>query len=228
MMAGALAVLRQARRRPRGRPLRRGRRTRHRISASLACWTARPWRRAAWCLATSSCSPSPSAPARSWRQPCRAGRGRGTWWLPSKCMDLSNAAAATVLRQHGAAGCTDVTGFGLAGHLSEMARASGVGVRMEAGRVPHLAGRARCVVGRHCQFLAGQQRTLDGRFHDSRRGTECAGSSRAGGPRKRPADYWRGHSRRSGRAVRRGTSSGWLCGSRGESARLAVPSWSSA
>ena len=55
-------------------------------------------------------------------------------------MDTSNATAATILRRHGASGCTDVTGFGLAGHLAEMARASGVGVRVDARRVPKLDG----------------------------------------------------------------------------------------
>ena len=57
-----------------------------------------------------------------------------------ECMDRSNAAAAAILRDHGASGCTDVTGFGLAGHLSEMVRASAVGARVDAGRVPHLRG----------------------------------------------------------------------------------------
>ncbi len=37
-------------------------------------------------------------------------------------------------------GCTDVTGFGLIGHGSEMAQASGVTLRIEAGRVPTFAG----------------------------------------------------------------------------------------
>ena len=55
-------------------------------------------------------------------------------------MDASNAAAAEVLRTHGASACTDVTGFGLAGHLTEMTRASGVGARVFAAQVPHLPG----------------------------------------------------------------------------------------
>lgn len=58
-------------------------------------------------------------------------------------MDTSNAAAATVLRRHGAKGCTDVTGFGLAGHLTEMTRAAGVGARLQATAVPQLPGAER-------------------------------------------------------------------------------------
>ena len=58
-------------------------------------------------------------------------------------MDSSNAAAANVLRRHGAKGCTDVTGFGLAGHLTEMTRAAGVGARLQAVAVPLLPGASR-------------------------------------------------------------------------------------
>ena len=55
-------------------------------------------------------------------------------------MDSSNAHAADVLREHGATACTDVTGFGLVGHLSEMTRASGMGARIQAESVPVLPG----------------------------------------------------------------------------------------
>jgi len=57
-------------------------------------------------------------------------------------MDCSNARAVEVLRKHGATACTDVTGFGLAGHLSEMTRATGrgIGVRIDSDKVPQLPG----------------------------------------------------------------------------------------
>ena len=58
-------------------------------------------------------------------------------------MDASNANAASVLRRHGAKGCTDVTGFGLAGHLTEMTRAAGVGARLRLAAVPQLLGAER-------------------------------------------------------------------------------------
>jgi selenide,water dikinase len=45
-----------------------------------------------------------------------------------------------IVREVGAHALTDVTGFGLLGHASEMAEASGVAFRIEADRVPILGG----------------------------------------------------------------------------------------
>ena len=53
-------------------------------------------------------------------------------------MLLSNLAAAELLSTYGATACTDVTGFGLAGHLLEMLRASGMGAELYAGKLPVL------------------------------------------------------------------------------------------
>ena len=55
-------------------------------------------------------------------------------------MDQSNALAAGILRDHGATACTDVTGFGLLGHLGEMMRASDRAVVLDAFAVPVLGG----------------------------------------------------------------------------------------
>lgn len=41
-------------------------------------------------------------------------------------MQQSSADAARILKDHGATACTDVTGFGLVGHLVEMTRPSQV------------------------------------------------------------------------------------------------------
>jgi selenide,water dikinase len=51
-----------------------------------------------------------------------------------------NRVAAQVAREAGAAGATDITGFGLLGHATEMVVASGAGIELEAARVPLLAG----------------------------------------------------------------------------------------
>ncbi|WP_017315629.1 selenide, water dikinase SelD [Mastigocladopsis repens] len=55
-------------------------------------------------------------------------------------MLLSNQAAAACLLQHGATACTDVTGFGLLGHLMEMLQASNVAIELQLEAIPVLAG----------------------------------------------------------------------------------------
>jgi len=49
-----------------------------------------------------------------------------------------NAGAADAMRVAGASACTDVTGYGLLGHLHEMVQQSGVAARVRAGAVPLL------------------------------------------------------------------------------------------
>jgi selenide,water dikinase len=52
----------------------------------------------------------------------------------------SNAEAARAAREAGARAGTDVSGFGLAGHLATMLRASGVGARVDLDALPVLPG----------------------------------------------------------------------------------------
>jgi selenium donor protein len=54
-------------------------------------------------------------------------------------MATLNRTAAEAMLEAGVHACTDVTGFGLLGHLHEMAAASGVDARLDAGAVPILA-----------------------------------------------------------------------------------------
>lgn len=51
-----------------------------------------------------------------------------------------NRAAAEAMRACGATAATDITGFGLAGHAREMARASGVDLELDRAAVPRLPG----------------------------------------------------------------------------------------
>jgi selenide,water dikinase len=57
-------------------------------------------------------------------------------------MTMLNKAAADGLRSFGGAvhGATDITGFGLLGHATEMARASGVTIALDSRRLPLLPG----------------------------------------------------------------------------------------
>jgi selenide,water dikinase len=74
-----------------------------------------------------------------------AGHMRGlarSAWLQTAItsMRMSNATASRILGEFGATACTDVTGFGLAGHLMEMLRASGVAAVIWPDRIPALPG----------------------------------------------------------------------------------------
>jgi len=63
-------------------------------------------------------------------------------------MCRSSRVAAAILARHGARAATDVTGFGLIGHLVEMTRASQVDVTLALDRVPVLDGaRATIAMG---------------------------------------------------------------------------------
>lgn len=68
-----------------------------------------------------------------------AAKGR---WIDAALtsMQVSNQQAAQCLRAHGATACTDVTGFGLLGHLVEMTKPSGVDAEIQLSALPLLDG----------------------------------------------------------------------------------------
>lgn len=68
-------------------------------------------------------------------------KAKGRWIDNAlQSMLLSNQAAGFCMHRHGATACTDVTGFGLLGHLVEMTRSSGKSVKLHLNALPILDG----------------------------------------------------------------------------------------
>ena len=53
---------------------------------------------------------------------------------------ISNRMAAQILETHGVTACTDITGFGLGGHLLELLDAADISARIRSADVPRYAG----------------------------------------------------------------------------------------
>jgi selenide,water dikinase len=69
------------------------------------------------------------------------GKAKARWVMAAIAhMTQSNGAAARVLRAHGASAATDITGFGLLGHLVEMVKTANVDATLVLPRVPLLEG----------------------------------------------------------------------------------------
>ncbi len=74
-------------------------------------------------------------------------------------MTALNRAAAEAALAAGAVCATDVTGFGLLGHLHKLARASGVTARVDAAAVPYLEGARQALADGYVS--GGSRRNLD-------------------------------------------------------------------
>ncbi len=68
-------------------------------------------------------------------------------WIDAalQSMVISNRKGAEILREYGATACTDLTGFGLLGHLVEMTRPSEVDAEIHLANLPLLDGAQECV-----------------------------------------------------------------------------------
>jgi len=87
---------------------------------------------------------------------------RASWFTAlTASMLASNGPAAQCLDRFDVSGLTDVTGFGLGGHLREMLEASGLAARLTASSLPLLPGAAELIAAGVASTLApaNQERT---------------------------------------------------------------------
>jgi selenide,water dikinase len=76
----------------------------------------------------------------------KRGEAKQSWIdAATESMTTLNSKAAEVAARFKIHAATDITGFGLIGHLRELAKGSGVSVLIHSGRVPLLEGAADCV-----------------------------------------------------------------------------------
>lgn len=128
------------------------------------------------------------------------GKAKGRWIAAAlDSMTQPNRRAAEIFREHGATACTDVTGFGLIGHLREMTDASGVEVELSLSAVPVLDGacepaKAGILSSLHPQNLHSEQAVREPEKRRSRTeypllfDPQTAGGLLAGIPSRRAAD----------------------------------------
>jgi selenide,water dikinase len=76
-----------------------------------------------------------------------------------EAMTTLNASAAAAALAAGARCATDITGFGLLGHLMKLARASGVSAVLHAAAIPYLDGARQALAAGHVS--GGTRRNLD-------------------------------------------------------------------
>jgi len=76
----------------------------------------------------------------------------------TRSMATLNRGAAEAMQEAGIQAATDVTGFGLLGHLRQMLKASGAAARVEADAVPILPGAAE--LANEARFPGGSKRNL--------------------------------------------------------------------
>ncbi|HWH44969.1 MAG TPA: selenide, water dikinase SelD [Thermoleophilaceae bacterium] len=90
-----------------------------------------------------------------------AKRGIAPEGLVERCTEVMvtlNAEGAAAARAAGASAMTDVTGFGLCGHLHELAKSSGLAAEVEAGAIPAIDGVLDLLAGPEPPIAGGTRR----------------------------------------------------------------------
>ena len=92
------------------------------------------------------------------------GRAKGYWLEQAYAqMEHSSQTAAAIVQRYGATACTDVTGFGLYGHLLEMLQASGVNAELDLDQLPAMPGALTCLAqGISSSLAPANQRNTHG------------------------------------------------------------------
>jgi len=98
------------------------------------------------------------------------GRDGGDEAVLADSMAALNREAAEAMNEVGVSACTDVTGFGLFGHLISMCRHSGVTAQIYADRLPAFDGAVEALadgvipgaIERNTEYVGGDIRVLDG------------------------------------------------------------------
>ena len=128
------------------------------------------------------------------------GRAKGRWIDEALAVMIrSNAAAAGILRDFGANAATDVTGFGLAGHLAEMMEGQGVAAELALDALPLLSGAIDMLEAGFLSTLDPENRRVESRIRRGRAPADdpryaalfdpqTAGGLLASVPRARAAD----------------------------------------
>jgi selenide, water dikinase len=92
----------------------------------------------------------------------KRGLARPEWIeAATAAMTTLNGEAAAAAREAGAHALTDVTGFGLLGHLREICEASGIAARLEAAAVPALPGALELAAGGGAQAGGSTRNSVD-------------------------------------------------------------------
>jgi selenide,water dikinase len=94
-------------------------------------------------------------------------KAKGRWIDAAiQSMLVSNQQAAQCLQRYGATACTDLTGFGIVGHLIEMTKASGVDATLNIEAIPLLDGALETVKAGILSSLQPQNLRLRRAIHN--------------------------------------------------------------
>lgn len=120
----------------------------------------------------------------------RAAKGR---WIEGAIAQMiqPSGEAAQCFRHHDVTACTDVTGFGLLGHLGEMVTASQVAVALDLTELPVLAGARETLGQGYLSSLYGQNLQAAKLLENAQRYSQHPDYPLLFDPKRRGGCWWR-------------------------------------